>query len=188
MKEGKLVVIVAPSGSGKSTLIKRIKEEIPSLSESVSYTTRACREGEVDGESYFFVSKEEFINKKDNDEFLEWALVHSNFYGTSKAFVEQMMSEGKNLLFDLDVQGTDSFKKYFKNKAKAIFIAPPSLDELERRLRGRGTDAAEVIEERLKNSKKEILRKDDYDFCVTNDELERAFLELKDVIKSILDN
>jgi len=188
MKEGKLVVIVAPSGSGKSTLIKRIKEAIPSLSESVSYTTRPCREGEVDGESYFFISEEEFTAKKENNDFLEWAVVHSNFYGTSKSFVEKMMSEGKNLLFDLDVQGTDSFKDYFKDKAKAIFIAPPSLDELERRLRGRGTDADDVIQERLNNSRKEILRKDDYDFCVTNDDLDRAFIELKNTITNILES
>lgn len=188
MNEGKIIVIVAPSGTGKSTLIKRLKQEVPAITESVSYTTRPCREGEVDGVHYSFISEDEFIEMRSRDEFLEWAEVHKKYYGTSKKFVENKYSEGKVLLFDLDVQGTDSFKDYFKDRAKAIFIAPPSLEVLEERLRGRATDAPEVIDVRLKNSKKEILRKDDYDYCVVNDDLNRAFDELKSVILNIINS
>jgi guanylate kinase len=187
MKKGKIVIIVAPSGSGKSTLIKKLKSEYPQLIESVSFTTRPIREGEVDGVAYNFVTEEEFKAKIDAGDFLEWAKVHGNYYGTDKNFVESKTNEGVNLLFDLDVQGTDSFKAYFKDDAKAIFIAPPSIAELENRLRGRGTETTGIINLRLENSKKEILRKDDYDFCVVNDELDRAFEELKVLVKSILE-
>lgn len=186
-KEGKLIVIVAPSGSGKSTLIKRLKADLPELKESVSYTTRPEREGEVHGESYFFIDKEEFIKKQKAGEFLEWAQVHSNYYGTSKDFVEQRMKAGENILFDLDVQGTDSFKEYFDDKVQAIFICPPSVSELEKRLRNRGTDSTGVIELRLENSKKELLRKDDFDYCIVNDDLNRAYGELKRIVGEILE-
>jgi guanylate kinase len=187
-KAGKLIVIVAPSGSGKSTLIKRLKADYPQLIESVSYTTREMRAGEKHGESYFFISKEEFIAKRDKGDFLEWAEVHTNFYGTSKQFVEDQLALGKNLLFDLDVQGTDSFKRYFDKRARAIFIAPPSVDELKNRLRGRGTDSTGVINIRLENSKIELQRKDDFDYCVVNDDLDRAYEELKKIVDSILES
>ena len=188
MNEGKIIVIVAPSGTGKSTLIKKLKEEVPAITESVSYTTRPCREGEEDGVHYSFISEKSFLEMKARNEFLEWAEVHKKYYGTSKKFVEDKYSEGKVLLFDLDVQGTDSFKDYFKDRAKAIFIAPPSFEILEERLRGRATDAPEVIEVRLNNSKKEILRKDDYDYCVVNDDLDRAYAELKSIILKIINS
>lgn len=184
--EGKLIIIVAPSGSGKSTLIKFLKKDFPELRESVSYTTRPMREGEVHGESYFFIDKDEFLRKQKAGEFLEWAEVHSNYYGTSKNFVEQRRKKGENILFDLDVQGTDSFKDYFGDDVQAIFICPPSVEELEKRLRNRGTDSTGVIELRLGNSKKEILRKDDFDFCIVNDDLDRAYNELKETVGRIL--
>lgn len=183
---GKIIVIVAPSGSGKSTLIQRLREDFPNLSESISYTTRRPRDGEVDGIHYNFIQEDDFIKRRDKGEFLEWAQVHSNYYGTSKHFVEKSLDTGNDLLFDLDVQGTDSFKKYFGERAQAIFIAPPSIDELEKRLRARGTDDLRTIELRIENSKKEIKRKDDYDFCIVNDELERAYSELKNVVSQIL--
>ena len=119
--EGKLIVIVAPSGTGKSTMIKRLKKDFPTLFESVSYTTRPMRAGEVDGESYFFISHEQFITMRSENEFLEWAEVHGNLYGTSKSFVEQSLKKGKHLLFDLDVQGTDSFKNIFWEKGQCYF-------------------------------------------------------------------
>ena len=142
---GKLIVIVAPSGTGKSTMIKRLKTDFPTLVESVSFTTRPIRPGEIDGLSYFFISREEFIQKKENNEFLEWAEVHGNFYGTSKAFVEKCLSEGKHVLFDLDVQGTDTMKVYFGEVANVIFISPPSVEELEKRLSHRGTENTQII-------------------------------------------
>ncbi len=183
---GKLIVIVAPSGTGKSTMIKRLKVDFPLLTESISYTTRKIRQGEVDGESYFFISKEDFEEKIKNEEFLEWALVHGNYYGTSKKFVEKKLAEGKHLLFDLDVQGTDSMKNYFKDKAKAIFIAPPSVQELEKRLRHRGTEPTQIINVRLLNAENELKRKDDFDFLVYNDDIEKAYQNLKEITGKIL--
>jgi len=185
---GQIIIIVAPSGTGKSTLIKKIKEEFPELLESVSYTTRPKRDGEVSGTHYFFIEKGEFLKRRDRGEFLEWAEVHANFYGTSKEFVEFNIQKGKSLLFDLDVQGTDSFKDYFREKAKAIFIAPPSLDELEKRLRDRATESPEAIEIRINNAKNEILRKNDYDFCVINEDLNQAYSDLRDIVKSLLES
>lgn len=187
-KEGKLIVVVAPSGSGKSTLIKRLKKDLPQLEESVSTTTRAKRAGERHGEAYFFVDRSDFISMRDREEFLEWAEVHGNFYGTSKRFVEGRLASGKDLLFDLDVQGVDNIKKVFGDKARAIFIAPPSISELENRLRGRGTEAEEVIRLRIDNAKRELLREHDYDYHVVNDELEGAYSRLKAIVQSILDS
>ncbi len=182
---GKLIIIVAPSGTGKSTLIKRMKQEFPFLLESISYTTRPMRKGEEHGVSYFFISKSEFEEKIKNEEFIEFAEVHGNFYGTSKLFVEKKLKEGRSLLFDLDVQGTDSFKAYFKNTAQAIFIAPPSVEDLEKRLRTRGTESTSIINLRLLNAKEELKRKNDYDFLVINDDIEHAYSQLKNIILSI---
>lgn len=186
IKAGKLIVIVAPSGTGKSTMIKRLKEDFPSIVESVSYTTRPMRPGEVHGKSYFFISNEEFRAMRDNNEFLEWAEVHNNFYGTSKKFVEECLAAGRNLLFDLDVQGTDSMKAYFKEKANVIFISPPSVEELEKRLRHRGTESTQVINIRLMNARKELLRKNDYDFLIYNDDIEKAYKKLCEITQEIL--
>ncbi|MGZ3790312.1 MAG: guanylate kinase [Bacteriovorax sp.] len=184
---GKLIVIVAPSGTGKSTMIKRLKVDFPSLVESVSYTTRTMRPGEVHGKSYFFVPREEFLAMKDDNEFLEWAEVHGNFYGTSKHFVEECLNEGKHLLFDLDVQGTDSMKDYFGERANVIFISPPSVEELEKRLRNRGTEDTQVINLRLTNAHKELLRKDDFDFLIYNDDIEEAYKRLTEITAKILE-
>lgn len=184
--EGKLIVIVAPSGTGKSTMIKRLKKDFPTLFESVSYTTRPMRAGEVDGESYFFISHEQFITMRSENEFLEWAEVHGNLYGTSKSFVEQSLKKGKHLLFDLDVQGTDSFKKYFGKKANAIFISPPSVEELEKRLRNRGTETTQIINIRLTNARNELKRKEDYDFLVYNYDIEEAYKDLSAITDKIL--
>ena len=183
---GKILVIVAPSGTGKSTLIKRLKDDFPILLESVSYTTRSIREGETNGKSYFFVSKDDFLEMKSKDEFLEWALVHGNYYGTSKSFVSQKLEEGEFILFDLDVQGTDSFKDYFGDKANVIFIAPPSVEVLEQRLRGRGTESEESLQVRLTNARNELKRQDDFDFKIINDDLERAYKDLKNIVTRIL--
>lgn len=183
---GKLIVIVAPSGTGKSTMIKRLKKDYPSIVESVSYTTRPMRPGEVHGLSYFYISREEFIAKRDNNEFLEWAEVHGNFYGTSKAFVEQCLKEGKHVLFDLDVQGVDSMKLHFGDVANVIFIAPPSVEELEKRLRHRGTENTQVINLRIMNARKELERKNDFDFFILNDDIENAYSKLREIAQRIL--
>lgn len=183
---GKIIIVVAPSGTGKSTLIKRLKEEFRELHWSVSFTTRPVRESEVDGKHYFFISKEEFLKKKDQGDFIEWAEVHGNYYGTSKGFVSTKIDNGFSLLFDLDVQGTDNMKEVFGDEARGIFISPPSIESLEERLLARGTDSQDVINLRLENAKKELLRKNDYDFLVINDDLEKAYLDLRNVVKEIL--
>ena len=167
-------------------MIKRLKGDYPSLVESVSFTTRPIRPGEVHGLSYFFISREDFISMKDNDDFLEWAEVHGNFYGTSKDFVESSLKSGKHILFDLDVQGTDSMKRYFGSIANVIFISPPSVEELEKRLRHRGTENTQVINLRLMNAQKELLRKNDFDFLIYNDDIEKAYQMLKDITQKIL--
>jgi guanylate kinase len=180
------MIIVAPSGTGKSTMIKRLKVDFPSINESISYTTRPMRPGEVHGESYFFVTRADFLKMQSENEFLESAEVHGNLYGTSKSFVEKSLNAGKNLLFDLDVQGTDSVKKYFGEKANAIFIAPPSVEELEKRLRNRGTETTQVINIRLNNARKELERKNDYDFLVYNYDIEDAYKNLCEITAKIL--
>ncbi len=187
VETGKLIVIVAPSGTGKSTMIKRLKNDFPSLVESVSFTTRPIRPGEIEGQSYFFTAHEKFIKMRDNEEFLEWAEVHGNFYGTSKKFVEDSLNEGKHLLFDLDVQGTDSVKAYFGIRANVIFISPPSVEELEKRLRHRGTENTQVINLRLMNARKELLRKNDFDFLIYNDDIENAYKRLTEITQKILE-
>lgn len=186
MKRGKLVVIVAPSGTGKSSLIEKLMQRIPSLTWSISCTTRPMRKGEFHGKDYFFLDEKSFLKKKDANELIEWAKVHSNYYGTSKEFVEIGLREGKNLLFDLDVQGCDSMKKVFGKEARVIFIEPPSVEELEKRLLSRATDAEEVIKERVNNAKSELLRKDDFDYKVTNDDFSKALEDLENVVNSIL--
>lgn len=186
VESGKVIVIVAPSGAGKSTLIDKVKRDFPDIMWSVSFTTRPIRQGEVDGKHYNFISKEEFEQRIKKNDFIEWAEVHSNYYGTSKSFVEEKLKIGANILLDLDVQGADALKAHFKDQASVIFIAPPSEEELEARLRGRGTETTDVINLRLLNAKKELKKKDDYDHCVINDELEKAYSELSSIIGKVV--
>ena len=186
-KKGKLIVIVAPSGTGKSSLMRRLKKEELLLDESISYTTREIRPGETDGEDYFFISESEFKGMIDSGDFIEWAKVHGDYKGTSKKYVEKKVGKGHNLIFDLDVQGTDSLKKCFPEITKAIFIKPPSYEALKKRLEGRGTESKEALEIRLSNAKNELKRADDYDYCIVNDDLEAAYSKLRALISEILE-
>lgn len=186
IKKGKLIVIVAPSGTGKSTLIERLKNDFPVLSWSVSCTTRSIRTGEVNGVNYHFISKEDFEKRIAQNEFVEWALVHSNYYGTSKQFVQEGLDQGKFLLFDIDVQGADIIKKAFGPDAEIIFIEPPSVEELKARLLKRATDPHHVIEERVNNAVKELQRKADFDHLVMNDDVELAYKKLHKIFKEII--
>jgi guanylate kinase len=186
MKRGKLFIIIAPSGTGKSTLIARLKNDYPQLKWSVSYTTRAPRKGEIHGLDYFFTDKVEFQKMIERELFTEWATVHGNFYGTSKSFVHEGLSRGDNLLFDLDVQGADRVLKDFRQDSISIFIAPPSIDELEKRLRGRGTDDTQVINTRLRNAESELQKKHTYDHLVFNEDLEVCYQNLKKIFAEIL--
>lgn len=187
-KRGKIIVIVAPSGTGKSTLLEKIKKVIPELVWSISCTTRPIREGEVDGKDYFFVKEEDFKQKIEQGAFIEWAKVHSNYYGTLKSFVDEGLEQGKYLLFDLDVQGCDSIKKLYGDEARVIFIEPPSVKALEDRLVHRATDSQEVIQERLKNALHELERKNDFDYNVVNDDIDKAYKNLKAIIDKELGN
>jgi guanylate kinase len=183
---GKIIVICAPSGTGKSTLISRLKDEYPGLEWSVSCTTRPIRAGEINGKDYHFISKESFEQQIKEDQFIEWAKVHSNYYGTSKLFVSKGLTENRKMLFDLDVQGADAMKKIYGTQAQVIFIEPPSVEELEKRLRLRGTDKDQVIVERVENAKRELARKKDYDFLIMNDDVDEAYRTLKNAIERIL--
>ncbi len=186
MTRGKIIVIVAPSGTGKSTLLSDLKRNIENLHWSVSCTTRPKREGEVHGEDYHFTTVEDFESLIKQNEFIEWAKVHSNYYGTRKSFVEEGLDAGKNLLFDLDVQGCDSMKMIYGDEANVIFIEPPSVEELEARLKKRATDSEHVIQERLHNARKELERKDDFDYSIINDDFESASQNLTKVVKRII--
>jgi guanylate kinase len=183
---GNMIVICAPSGTGKSTLLNRLKSDIPDLVWSVSCTTRAIRSGEVHGKDYFFIKPESFEKQIDAGEFIEWAKVHSNYYGTSKRFVTEGLLNNWKMLFDLDVQGADAMKKIYGGSVQVIFIEPPSVEELERRLRARGTDSEKVINERIANARKELLRKNDFDHIIMNDDVENAYQRLKALVERIL--
>lgn len=182
-QKGKVFVVVAPSGTGKSTLVKALREEVKDLAWSVSYTSREAREGEVHGKDYFFVKENEFKRLITEDVFLEWALVHGQYKGTSKRFIEQELAQGRFLLLDLDIQGCDAIKKIFQDQAVIIFVEPPSVEELERRLRARGTEKEEDIIKRLQNAKKELSRRNDYDYLMVNDNIERASAQLIQIIQ-----
>lgn len=182
----KMIVICAPSGTGKSTLLNRLKADIPDLVWSVSCTTRPTRQGEVHGKDYYFIKVETFEKQIASDEFIEWAKVHSNYYGTSKRFVNEGIQKGWKMLFDLDVQGADAMKRIYGDEAHVIFIEPPSVEELEKRLRARGTDSDKVIIERIENARKELLRKHDFDSIIMNDEVEGAYKQLKALVQRIL--
>lgn len=181
-----MIVICAPSGTGKSTLLNRLKIDIPDLVWSVSCTTRPMRTGEVHGKDYFFIKEESFKKQIEENEFIEWAKVHSNYYGTSKRFVSEGLLKGWDMLFDLDVQGADAMKKIYGQQAQVIFIEPPSIEELEKRLVTRGTDKMEVIRERINNARKELENKHRFDHLVLNDEIEKAYAKLKSVVEGIL--
>ncbi len=183
---GKMIVICAPSGTGKSTLLNRLKADHPELQWSVSCTTRPIRTGEVHGVDYFFIKVETFEKQIADQEFIEWAKVHSNYYGTSKRFISECVAKKKPMLFDLDVQGADAMKKIYGDLAQVIFIEPPSVEELEKRLRARGTDAEKVILERVENARRELKRKNDYDHLVMNDDVEKAYKKLKGLVERIL--
>lgn len=181
----KLFVMSAASGAGKTTLKDLVIKDFPDIKYSISATTRKPREGEVNGVHYFFKTKEEFEELIKNDGLIEWNEVHGNYYGTPKSFVEQTLAEGNRVLFDLDVFGKVNFDKVYPD-ATGILILPPSDEELERRLRGRGTDSEEVIQLRLANAKKEVefaKTKGKYEYVIVNDDLQKAADELRAILK-----
>jgi guanylate kinase len=176
-QNGRLFVISAPSGAGKTTLIRRVKARFPGMSYSISHTTRRPRPGEVHGSDYFFVTEDVFRQMIDADALLEWAQVHAHYYGTSRAFIQEQLTAGRNLLLDIDVQGARQIMASGLNPV-TVFIIPPSLDVLRQRLESRGTESAENIELRLANAREEIALKHLYQYVVVNDDLDAAAKKL----------
>ncbi|NMC48984.1 MAG: guanylate kinase [Desulfovibrio sp.] len=175
---GLLFVVSAPSGAGKTTLLASLLKEFPDLTYSVSATTRAPRQGEVDGRDYHFLSEEEFLRLRDTGHFAEWAEVHDSYYGTPMRPVVDLLSAGKDVLFDIDVAGADQLRQVFR-EATYVFILPPSRAELTRRLGSRGTESPETLSRRLRNAAGEIAQAGRYDYLVVNDDLHRATDQLR---------
>ena len=177
MRRGNLFVISGPSGAGKGTLVARLLQVVPDAWLSISATTRAPREGERDGVNYYFMSREQFMQLVSEDGFLEWAEYSGNCYGTPYGSVMERVGEGKQVILEIDVQGAFQVRDRIPD-AKLVFIEPPSFEELERRLRGRGTEDEEAVKRRLEAAKVELSRKKEYDIQLVNDDLEVAVREL----------
>lgn len=181
---GNLFVISAPSGAGKSTIIKALKERIEGLGYSISHTSRKPRGNEKDGIEYHFLKKETFRSMIDAGAFVEWAQVYDDLYGTSFSSLDEQTASGLDVLLDLDSQGAKNIKKHFKNSV-LIYVLPPSLDILEKRLMARGTDAETVIKSRMKKTSGEIKQCVWYDYIIVNDDLEKAIKEAQAIILSV---
>jgi guanylate kinase len=190
MKKGKLLIFCAPSGSGKSTLVQWLMKEHPELNLrfSISCTTRQPRGTEQNGVEYFFISPEEFRKKIAEEAFVEYEEVYTDkFYGTLKSQVQTQIERGENVLFDIDVKGGCNIKRLYGDEALSLFIQPPSIDELRRRLTGRGTDSPEMVEQRLAKAEYEMSFAAKFDRIIVNDDLEKAKEEVFSVIKDFLD-
>ena len=182
-KSAHLFIIAAPSGGGKTTLCRAVRKRFSDMLYSVSYTTRKLREGEQEGVDYHFVDKNDFENGIAAGKWAEWALVHGNYYGTSADFLDKGLSDGRDILLDIDVQGTGQILEQYANSV-AIFILPPSLEALQQRLIARGTDSAESIAVRLRNAEKEMNQQDLYHHIIVNDQLSKAVAELISIIEN----
>ena len=185
--KGKLVIFSAPSGAGKTTIVKRLLEKNFNLEFSVSATSREARKNEIDGKDYYFLTQNEFQQKVDNDEFLEWEEVYlGTSYGTLKSEVERIRDLGKNVIFDVDVVGGLNIKKFYGDEALAIFVQPPSVEELEKRLRFRSTETEEKIKVRLAKAKHELSYAQQFDMIIVNDDLEKAVKEAEKIVGNFL--
>jgi len=178
---GLLIVISGPSGAGKGTLCNLIKKEFPNIYYSISATTRSPREGERHGVDYLFISKEEFLALKDKNGFLEWALVYDNLYGTPKKLVEENIQKGRDVILEIDIQGALQVKKQYAGGV-FIFVVPPSLSELKRRIEKRGKDSPEDIMKRMNSVHEELSYVTEYDYVIVNEKIETAVAKLKSII------
>jgi guanylate kinase len=184
----KLIVVSAPSGAGKTTLCQHLLSEVPGLILSISSTTRPPRRGEQNGKDYFFISKEEFKKQIEQGKFIEWAEVHGNYYGTSTEVIDEALRSKKSVLLDIDVQGAKTIKKKYGSKALLIFLAPPSLEILEKRLRDRATETEASIVKRMQSATWEMSQQYVFDHVIVNDDLNRAKTELSGIVKTFLGN
>lgn len=183
MSTGSLIIVAAPSGAGKTTLVGRLLEADPHVRLSVSFTTRAPRPGEQDGREYHFIDLARFLAMRERGEFLEWAEVHGNFYGTSRLWLEERTGAGDDVLLEIDWQGAQQVRRLFP-EAVGIFIMPPSMAELERRLRGRGSDSDDVIARRLAGALGEIRHVNEFEFVIINKDLDVALSDLQAAVRA----
>lgn len=182
-RRGLILILSSPSGAGKTTLTRNIAQAGGwGLELSISVTTRTKRPSEIDGRHYHFIDRETFIAMRDRDELLEWAEVHGNFYGTPRKPVEKVLMDGRDMIFDIDYQGTRQVRSKLADDVVTVFILPPSMPELRHRLERRAEDTPAVIEKRLKNASVEIERWTEYDYVIVNDDLERSFNTLAGIV------
>ncbi len=181
-RRGLMLVLSSPSGAGKSTIARNILENDTNIELSVSMTTRERRGSEIEGVHYHFMSMREFARQRDSDALLEWAEVHGNFYGTPRTPVEEAMADGRDMLFDIDWQGAEQLHEKMRADIVSIFILPPSMAELKKRLKRRAEDTDDVIARRLANAREEIRHWLDYDYVVVNDDLDRAYAAVRAII------
>jgi len=181
-RRGLLFILSSPSGAGKSTIARMLLEQDKHIALSVSVTTRPPRPGEIDGKDYHFIDEAEFHRLVEDNALLEWAKVFGHYYGTPKAQVKQGLREGQDFLFDIDWQGTQQLYQKMETDVVRVFLLPPSIDELRRRLTGRGTDSAEVIAARMERARAEISHWDGYDYVVVNDDIEQCFAKVREIL------
>ncbi len=187
MQEGKLIIFSAPSGAGKTTIVHHLLKQIPQLAFSVSATTRQKRGEELHGKDYYFISKEDFLHRIAQKEFVEFEEVYKdNFYGTLRSEIERLWAEGKQVIFDIDVEGGLHLKKKFGDRALAVFVQPPSLEVLIERLHGRATDSQEKLKERIEKAEKELAYADKFDIILKNDDLKTACAEAEQLVCKFL--
>ena len=180
---GHLFIVAAPSGAGKTTLVRLLLENEAGISVSISSTTRTPRPGENNGREYHFVDVQSFIEMVSRGEFLEWAEVHGNYYGTSKRWIEAEMAAGRDVLLEIDWQGAQQVRKVFPT-AIGVFILPPSMEELKSRLADRGTDSAEIIARRIAAARDEMRHVDEFDYVIINDDLQQALGNLRSIVSA----
>jgi guanylate kinase len=181
--EGIVFVVSAPSGAGKRTILERVIPADPRLGYSVSATSRPPRPGEVDGRDYHFLTREEFERRREAGEFVEWAEVHGNLYGTLRSELERLTASGRDVVLEVDVQGMRNLLESGLDPV-TIFVVPPSLEELETRLRGRGSEKPEDVALRLRNAREEMAARHSFDYIVVNDDLERAVADLQAIVRA----
>jgi guanylate kinase len=185
---GKVIIVSAPSGAGKTSIVKHVLQYLPELRFSTSATTRTMREGEVNGKDYHFLSVDDFKKGIERNDFLEWEEVYRNqFYGTLKSEIQRIWDEGKTVIFDVDVKGGLNIKKYFGENALAIFVEPPTVQELENRLRKRGTETEESLRKRVEKAEYELSFAPQFDKIILNDNLDEARAEMLQTIREFLD-